>query len=144
MTDSRAETIRFAKFLVVGVLNTLVTLAVIYILHALAGCGEMLSNFVGYVAGLANSFLWNRQWVFRSHGRAWAEAARFAAGFALCYGLQAAFLWGTTRYSPVAGFEGELFGRHIDGYAIATILGMGVYTAANFAYNRLVTFRETV
>ncbi len=143
MNSPRAETTRFARFLAVGVLNTLVTLVVIYLLHAVAGCGEMAANLAGYVAGLVNSFLWNRRWVFRSRGRAIGEAARFALGFALCYGLQALFLWAAMR-SPVAGFETEVAGARIDGYAVATILGMAVYTVANFAYNRFVTFRTAV
>ena len=29
----------------------------------------------------------------------------------------------------------------ISGYGLATIIGMGVYTVANFVFNRLVTFR---
>ena len=138
---SKKEAARFAKFLVVGVLNTLVTLAVIFILHKAAGVGEMLSNLVGYVAGLVNSFLWNRRWVFRSSGPAKAEAARFALGFGLCYGIQALFLWGSMRFSPLAGFETEIAGIAIDGYAVATFLGMALYSVVNFIYNRLVAFR---
>lgn len=140
-SDTGQEAARFAKFIAVGVMNTLVTLATIFILHKAAGAGEMLSNLVGYVAGLVNSFLWNRRWVFRSSGPAAAEALRFALGFGLCYGIQALFVWGTTRFSPLAGFETMFAGMRIDGYAVATILGMGLYTMVNFIYNRLVTFK---
>lgn len=140
-TPSRKEAARFAKFLAVGVMNTLVTLVVIFLLHEAAGVGEMLSNLVGYVAGLVNSFLWNRRWVFRSSGPAAAEALRFALGFGLCYGIQALFVWGSMRFSPLSGFETVAAGVRVDGYAVATILGMGLYTMVNFIYNRLVTFR---
>lgn len=138
---SKKEAARFARFIAVGVMNTLVTLVVIFVLYEAAGVGEMLSNLVGYVAGLINSFLWNRRWVFRSSGPASAEALRFALGFGLCYGIQALFVWGSTRFSPLAGFETEVAGIGIDGYAVATILGMCLYTMVNFMYNRLVTFR---
>ncbi len=140
--QSKTEAVRFAKFLVVGVMNTLVTLVVIYLLHA-AGCGDMASNFAGYVAGLINSFIWNRRWVFRSSGDRWGEAFRFLLGFAICYAIQAVFIWGTVRYSPLATFEGEVCGISFDGYGVATLIGMGVYTVANFAYNRMVTFKAT-
>ena len=140
-TTSKKEAARFAKFLTVGVMNTLVTLAVIFILHRAAGVGDMLSNLVGYAAGLVNSFVWNRHWVFRSTGPAAGEALRFALGFGLCYGIQALFVWGSMRFSPLAGFEAVTAGVRIDGYAVATILGMGLYTMVNFIYNRLVTFK---
>lgn len=136
----KTEAVRFTKFLVVGVMNTLVTLAVIFLLHT-AGSGDMISNFIGYVAGLINSFLWNRQWVFRSTGHSGQEAVRFIVGFAICYGIQAIFIWGTTRYLPVASFEWNLLGISVSGYGIATLIGMGIYTVANYVYNRTITFR---
>ena len=45
------------------------------------------------------------------------------------------------RFSPLAGFETEIAGIAIDGYAVATVLGMALYSVVNFIYNRLVAFR---
>lgn len=68
------------------------------------------------------------------------EALRFVGGFAVCYLLQLAVVWLLTR--SIGDFEYLILGIVLSGYGIATLLGNVVYTLANFAYNRLVTFRE--
>lgn len=144
MTNS-AETkterlIQFVKYCMVGVLNTLVTMGVIYLCKSFLGMNLYVSNILGYVAGVINSFLCNKTWVFHSKGSYGREAVRFLLGFAVCYLLQLWVVWMLTE-SPFGGFE-FAFGRIvISGYGIATILGNIVYTLANFVYNRLVTFR---
>ena len=62
------ELLRFIRYCIVGAMNTAITLGVIYLCHSILGWGEYLSNVIGYIAGLINSFLWNRAWVFRAQG----------------------------------------------------------------------------
>ncbi len=60
-------------------------------------------------------------------------------GFAVCYGLQFLVVWLINQ----SWFGDELFDLGffvISGYGIATLIGNVVYTLANFAFNRLVTF----
>jgi len=135
----RAEVWRFAKYCIVGCMNTLVTLCVIYVCKSLLEMNLYLCNAVGYIAGVTNSFLWNRAWVFRSHGRRTAEATRFAVGFVLCYLLQLAVVAALTNL-PFGSTEYDLGVMTLTGYGIATIIGCCIYTVSNFLYNRLVTF----
>ncbi len=132
--------VQFVKYCIVGVLNTLVTLGVIYLCKSLLGWNLYVSNALGYVCGVINSFVCNKQWVFCSHGGYRREALRFVGGFAVCYLLQLAVVWLLTR--SIGDFEYLILGIVLSGYGIATLLGNVVYTLANFAYNRLVTFRE--
>ena len=137
------STRQFVKFLAVGVMNTLVTLVVIYLCSTLTAMPPMLGNAIGYIAGLINSFLWNRKWVFRaSSGNSLAQAVRFAAGFGLCYGLQFAVVWSLMQLNGLATLSFTMAGIEITGYAVATLAGMGVYTVANFIFNRLITFSK--
>ena len=53
------------KYGLVGVSNTLITMVVIWLMLKTLGLPEGLSNFTGYVAGLLNSYIWNRQWTFK-------------------------------------------------------------------------------
>ena len=85
---SREQQIQFLKFIIVGGINTMVTLVTIFVCKSLLGVNPYLSNAIGYVAGVANSFLWNRSWVFRSHGGFYREMAKFFIGFGICYALQ--------------------------------------------------------
>ena len=50
------ETVKQAiKYGIVGVSNTVITAVVIWIMMKLFGCSDVVSNMVGYVAGVLNS-----------------------------------------------------------------------------------------
>ena len=63
--NDRELRIQFLKFIVVGVLNTLISLSVIYVLM-LFEVGYKYANLFGYIAGVTNSFIFNKTWVFKS------------------------------------------------------------------------------
>lgn len=134
---------QFLKFLVVGVMNSLVTLVVIFICKSeiLLNINEWVSNGIGYVAGVINSFVWNRQWVFKSKNGPMKEALKFGIGFLLCYGIQLLVTWFLTVRMYFGMMEWQLLGMTFTGYAVATLFGMCVYTISNFIYNRVVTFK---
>jgi len=55
---------KFIKFCFVGALNTIITIGVYYLL-IFCGVHYLISNIIGYFAGMANSYLLNNSWVFR-------------------------------------------------------------------------------
>ena len=140
LTVKYAKIFQFIKYCMVGVLNTLVTLGVIYLCKSLLGWNLYVSNALGYICGVINSFLCNKQWVFQSKGRYLPEAIKFIVGFLLCYGIQLWVVWMITE-SWIGDLDFRILGIVLSGYGIATLLGNVVYTLANFVYNRLVTFR---
>ena len=79
--------LHFLKYNVIGVLNTLITLAVVWVLHQMLDWGVELSNFLGFVAGGCNSYLCNRIWNFKSHNKKRAEIVRFIIVFLVSYGV---------------------------------------------------------
>lgn len=133
--------IQFVKYALVGVLNTLLTLGLIFLCKSVFGIDQMLSNAIGYVAGFINSFLWNKTWVFRSKKGYAKEAAKFLVGFLVCYGIQFLTVWLLSYQSPLEDVEINILGFVLSGYGIATLIGNVVYTMANFVYNRTITFR---
>lgn len=137
---TRAELLRFVRYCIVGCINTLLTLCVIFVSKSYLGINPYVSNVTGYAVGLANSFLWNRSWVFHAGGGLRPQALRFLIGFAICYGLQFTLVWGLTQGS-FGSREFDLGPMVLSGYGIATLAGNVLYTVCNFAYNRLVTFR---
>lgn len=140
---SRADMIQFVRYGLVGVINTVLTLVVIYACKDFFGINQWVSNAIGYVAGFVNSFLWNKLWVFHSTGSIVREACRFVGGFCLCYLLQLGATWLLADHSFLTGTEWEMMGFTVSGYGIATLMGMVVYTCANFLYNKAVTFTAT-
>lgn len=138
----RSDATQFCKYLLVGGGNTLLTLAVIVGLKSGLGVNPWIANVAGYVAGMVNSFVWNKLWVFHSRNRRiQGEALRFLVGFGLCFAVQFAVTWGVTEVLGQA--EWQLLGGFVmSAYGLATLVGMGVYTICNFLYNRLVTFHS--
>lgn len=141
-SDTRRTTaLQFMKYLAVGALNTVVTLLVIWVCKSAIGINPFVSNAIGYVAGVINSFVWNKMWVFQADGHITRQAVRFLVGFAICYGIQFALVWGTMELTPFGTMEWTFCGFTLSGYGVITILAMGVYTICNFLYNKLISFR---
>jgi putative flippase GtrA len=79
MTAQAAElTGQFARFVTVGVSNTLVTLATYAALTAL-GVAAPPAGALAFVAGGANGYFLNRGWTFASSRRGAAVIGRYAA-----------------------------------------------------------------
>ena len=55
--------IQFFKYISVGLINTSITFITILACIYLGG-GDFLSNFIGYILGIACSFMLNSQWTF--------------------------------------------------------------------------------
>lgn len=118
---------RLIKFSLVGVSNTVVTFLTFQLLRCF-DVNLLLSNIIGYIAGVANSFIWNRTWVFASQVPQWKQQLIiFVVGALLCWFIQ----W--------LCFEALL--QHTT-ETLAQLIGMVVYTLLNFAYNQVFTFRE--
>lgn len=126
--NNKSETIRFFKYACVGASNTVITFVTFTLLRH-AGIGEDFSNAAGYVAGMVNSFCWNRQWVFQSReGNRLRQSAWFVTGALLCWLIQ----WGV--------FRGLLAMQLHE--SLAYLAGMAVYTLLNYFFNKRVTFRK--
>lgn len=126
---SKETIVQAVKFGLVGVMNTLITLAVIFILMKVFHLSYKWSNVIGYIIGLINSFIWNKKWTFKSTGNSIRELLVFAAVFGVCYGLQFLFLL----------FLVEQRGISEDW---AQPLAMILYTGLNFLLNKLLTFKK--
>jgi putative flippase GtrA len=129
LDENRRSFIKQAvKFAFVGGMNTAVTFLAYALLYRLLGLDEYWANGIGYALGLINSFIWNKLWTFRSKGWKPLEVLAFLAVFAVSYAIQLGFY----RLFRMSGLGGEL----------AELLAMAPYTAANFAGNKLVTFKK--
>lgn len=72
----------FARFVVVGSLNFVVSFAAFYASYQYLPLGQAsgrgaVANVVAYGAGLLNSFLLNRLWTFRAEGPVGVHALKF-------------------------------------------------------------------
>lgn len=68
------------RFAVVGVGNFFVSFAVFYLCYhylPAGGASGAVANVFAYVAGMINSFVWNRSWTFNAEGGVAGQALRF-------------------------------------------------------------------
>lgn len=54
---AKKTTIQLIKYGIIGAGNTLITLAVFYIVNTLCGLPFTVANILGYILGLVNSFI---------------------------------------------------------------------------------------
>ena len=130
MIIPKKTTVQLIKIAMGGVLNTALSLVVIYVVMSFFHVGVYIANICGYAVGIVNSFIWNKLWVFKKNeGAVFREIAYFLAIFALCYGIQFISL--------------RLMVEHflLNSY-LAQLLAMGVYTVMNFVLNKCVTFKS--
>ena len=99
--EGRKAILQFVKYGLVGVMNTLITLVVIFLCKSILGISPMVSNAIGYVAGLINSFLWNKKWVFKSDNGYVKEAVKFALGWGICYCVQFAVVYYLSNHTVI-------------------------------------------
>lgn len=141
MNEAKRTTIQLIKYGVIGAGNTLITLIAFYLLNTVAGLPENFANAVGYVLGVINSFLWNRNWVFKTKSDWKKEAVLFCIGFLICFGLQFALFNYLLSHTGIKGMEIAWLPMKNTGENIAMCISMVVYTLANYCYNRFITFK---
>lgn len=122
--------VQFLKFISVGVLNTAISLIVIYLLMGI-GVNYKISNFAGYILGLINSFIFNKLWIFKTKKNLIKESILFIFVFAICYCLQ---------YVALLIMVEKLMWNNY----LSQFLGMGLYTVLNFILNRILTFKKRI
>ena len=66
----KKTSIQLVKYMLIGASNTLITFIVFVVLNSFLGVNFYVSNIIGYIAGVVNSFVWNKTWVFKTRGKA--------------------------------------------------------------------------
>ncbi len=121
---------QLVRFGIVGIMNTLITLIVIYILQEIGHIDYKIANVIGYVAGVINSFFWSKLWVFKkSNSNLIHEAILFLINFGICYGIQFLALLILVEILQITDMWAQL-------------AGMVIYTLCNFTLNKFVTFKK--
>ena len=120
---------QFAKFGIVGVVNTTITLGTIFILANMLHLSYILANSIGYLLGFANSFYMNKTWTFKSEKPFVKEGLLFVLLFGFCYILQLTILI----------LLKEKFNLNAN---LSQLIAMFFYSILNFSGNKYITFKN--
>lgn len=66
--NKRETTHQFIKFSLIGFLNTAVHYGVFVFLYRYMSIYYLAASVTGYIAGLINSFIFNKKWTFKTRG----------------------------------------------------------------------------
>lgn len=142
------------KYGVVGIINTLLTALAIWIMmqwvfhtgknENVSSLVITVSNTVGYIVGLINSFIWNRKWTFQSKNHWGRDFVKFTTAFLICFipqlllvNLLNTYIKGSNLPFAIGNFS------FIISFAyICQLIGIVFYTILNFLLNKYYTFKQ--
>ena len=124
---------QFVKFGIVGISNTLISLAIYYIFIWINKDLYMWGNVIGWIVSVANSFFWNNKFVFKSEKTDPKSVIQRLLKSYLTYG-------GTFLLSTLLLFlEVKVWGVN---EWLAPIVNLLITIPLNFVLNKLWTFRK--
>ena len=122
------------KFLVVGIINTLVGTGAMFLLYNVVHCSYWLSSAANYVLGGTVSFFLNKYYTFQNPEKSWQQVCRFVLTVSVCYliayGIAKPLALTILAHYPIRVQEN-----------IAMCIGMCLYTGLNYLGQRFFAFK---
>lgn len=123
------------RFVLVGVVNTLFGMAIMFVLYNVFGVSYWWSSAANYFFGSILSFILNKQFTFKHKGHLVGSAFRFIICIIVCYvaayGVAKPLMTHLLKDSPVTVQEN-----------VAMLVGAVLFTALNYLGQRFFAFRE--
>ncbi len=124
---------KLAKFLLVGVINTLVGTAIMFGLYNLAHCTYWVSSATNIVLTSILSFVLNKYFTFGSREKGVGEVVRFAVNIAACYLLA----YGIAKPFCITALAGA---SPVVRDNVSMLVGMCLFTGLNYLGQRFFAF----
>lgn len=109
------------RFILVGILNTLVGLSVIYAAMYFFDFGIKSANIIGYLVGLIFSFTLNKKWTFKSKHRIGSSLIRYLIVIGIAYVANLQTVLFSASYLKMSPYWAQLMG--VFPYALIGYLG---------------------
>ena len=125
---------KLLKFILVGVVNTLVGMAIMFGLYNLAHCSYWVSSAANYILTSILSYFLNKYFTFQNRERSVGQVVRFVVNIAVCYGLAygiAKPLWLQLLANASTTVRDN----------VSMLVGMCLFTGLNYLGQRLFAFR---
>jgi len=128
----------FIKFLLVGVMNTIIGLSIMYICLNVFRLHYWPSTFIGNSVGAVVSYLLNRAFTFQSTVSHKRGMVRFVVVITVCYFFSYQLAYSLTEWflSTTNWLNDEYVAD------IAILIGSGVYTISNYFGQKLLVFNK--
>jgi putative flippase GtrA len=121
------------KFLLVGMVNTLVGAGTMFLLYNAANCSYWFASAANYAAGGVVSFFLNKYFTFQNRRWSWNQVGKFIVSVVACYLIA----YGAAKPLTIAILAGQ--DPRIQ-ENLAMLAGMCLYTGLNYLGQRFFAF----
>ena len=122
------------RFIIVGIINTLVGAGVMFFMYNIAGAGYWVSSALNYIVGSIVSYFLNKYFTFRQKQKSLRIVLSFIANICVCYliayGAARPLVEMMLSGSPTAVTDN-----------ISMLLGMAVFVGLNYLGQRFIVFK---
>lgn len=124
------------KFIIVGIINTVVGTSVMFILYNIFSVGYWMSSAANYIIGSIVSYFLNKYFTFQNREKSFKQIILFVINISLCYLIA----YGVAK--PMVAFILNQYNEKIQGN-ISMLVGMGLFVILNYFGQRLVVFKQS-
>lgn len=122
------------KFLIVGVLNTIIGASIMFVAYNLMGLSYWFSTSLNYIIAGIFSFFANKKFTFKSEGKTFQKIILFIITLVFCYFI-AFYL--SKKIMIFINIDNIKLKENV-----SMVLGMIIYTALNFILQKKIVFRK--
>lgn len=125
----------FMKFVMVGVINTIVGTTIMFVFYNLFHLSYWISSASNYFFGSICSYILNKHFTFHYSERGWASLLRFTINIIICYLLA----YGIAK--PLMQWILSDFNKTIQ-ENVSMLLGMCLFVVFNYLGQRFFAFKN--
>jgi putative flippase GtrA len=129
--------IKILKFLLVGVLNTLLSAIIMSLLYNVFKFGYWGASSIAYIIGGVVSFILNKRFTFKNHDSVITTGVKFAFNIIICYLVA----YSLAKPIIIAMLHKTAFNDNIVDN-VALLFGMVLFTTINYFGQRYFAFKE--
>ncbi|MCH5303562.1 MAG: GtrA family protein [Ruminococcus sp.] len=141
--------IKFWKFILVGVLNTIVGTGLQFVFYNLtflkdfSETGVLIASSVSYILASVMSYFLNKYFTFKNNEKGIKPIIRFALNIAVCYAIAYGLAVPLTNYICKAN-EISMFNMTVESFAanLSMVVGSCLFVACNYIGQRFFAFKE--
>ena len=122
------------KFLMIGVLNTIIGASIMFAAYNLMGLNYWVSTSLNYIIAGTFSFFANKKFTFKSEGKTFQKIILFIITLIFCYFI-AFYL--SKKIMIFINIDNIKLKENV-----SMVLGMIIYTALNFILQKKIVFRK--
>ena len=123
------------KFIIVGIINTVVGTSVMFLLYNFAGVNYWISSASNYIVGSIVSYVLNKYFTFNNKEKSVKQIVKFVVNISLCYFLAYGIAKPAVELmlTPLSVTVKE---------NLAMLVGMGLFVIFNYIGQRFFVFKE--